>query len=61
MIKLVLSAMLAAAAGAAGTYAVVHVTATCESTQTQKSKARDGMTDFLAKPYQPMTGYPTYK
>jgi hypothetical protein len=59
MIKLALSALLSAAVGAAGTYFVVDVKATCAAPIVE-SNAGMGMKDFLAKPYQPMTG-PTYK
>ncbi len=60
MTKLVLSALLSCAVGAAATYATIHVTATC-SQPVPAIGADNGMTKFLAQPDAPLTGYPTYK
>lgn len=57
--QLTVTAMLSLAAGAAGTYATVHVTATC--TTPAAAQTDDGMKAFLAKPDAPLTGYPRYQ
>lgn len=57
MTKLILTALLSLAAGVGGTYATVHVTATCQA----PAIADDGgMKEFLAGPDLPLTG-PRYK
>jgi hypothetical protein len=57
--KLALTALLALAVGAGGTYATIRVTATCSAAPT--APPDDGLKSFLAKPDAPLTGYPTYK
>jgi hypothetical protein len=57
--KLALTALLALAVGAGGTYATIRVTATCSASPT--APLDDGLKSFLAKPDAPLTGYPTYK
>jgi hypothetical protein len=58
LIKLALTALLSLGVGAAGTYATVHVTATCSVPAVAASD--DGMRAFLAKPAAPLSGYPRY-
>ncbi len=56
-LQLALTAFVSLAAGAAGTYATVHVTATCAPAAVA---GNDGMKAFLSKPDQPLSGYPRY-
>lgn len=58
-VTLAITALLSVAAGSIGTYATIHVIATCNSIPT--AFANDGLKDFLAKPDAPLTGYPTYR
>lgn len=58
-ITLALTALLSIAAGSAGTYATIHVTATCSPLPAAFED--DGLKNFLAKPSAPLTGYPAYK
>ena len=57
--QLAVTAMISLAAGAAGTYATVHVTATCA--MPAAAQTDDGLKAFLAKPDAPLTGWPSYK
>jgi hypothetical protein len=54
--KLLLTALVSLAVGAGGTYATIHVTATCETPPIQLSAP----SNFLAAPPLSPTGYPKY-
>jgi hypothetical protein len=60
MTKLAITALLALTIGAAGTYAAIHITATCSAPALSVS-TDNGMKKFLSGPNAPLTGYPTYK
>ena len=57
--QLAVTAMISLAAGAAGTYATVHVTASCAAPSAAQTDER--MKAFLAPPNAPLTGWPSYK
>ncbi len=54
--KLVLTALLSLSVGVAGTYAAIHVAATCAATP----EGDGGIAAFLSRPDLPLTG-PRYK
>ena len=56
--QLAITAIISLAAGAVGTYATVHVTASC--TAPAAARTDDAMKAFLAKPDAPLKGYPRY-